>query len=319
MAAATLPCNEWSGSGDLLLDADDASETALCALAAGIRETDVPLVWLDEAALGAARWRRLQQVLLRAGMGVAGHRRWLVGQVKIDHDWPAYKARWSRKHRQKMAQAARRLAERGEVRLDVHSRLAPDEVEAMMRRCFEIEDRGWKGTAGTSVLRTPGMARFYVRQAEQAARWEQLEIVVLHCGYRPAAFSYGLSAKGVFHSIKVGYDPEYAQYHPGQLLRYHLLERFFADPERKGLDFQGPMTEAHAAWGPERYAVGRLAVAPRNICGRLAVLAYKHVWPWVRTWNRRRLSALGKVKQRPFSDRRNGGPPSAASRRSGGR
>ena len=284
--AATIPCNEWSGSGDLLLEADAAADEALRALAAGIRETGVPLLWLDEAALDAARWRRFQQALLRDGMTVAGCRRWLVGRVEINHDWPAYKARWSRKHRQKMAQAARRLDERGNVRLDVRSRLAPHEVETAMRQCFEIEDRGWKGEAGTSVLRTPGMAGFYVRQAEQAARWGQFEIVTLHCGGRPAAFSYGLSAKGVFHSIKIGYDPEYAEYHPGQLLRYYLLERFFADPERKALDFQGPMTEAHAAWQPERYAVGRVAVAPRGLAGRLAVLAYKHVWPRVRRGTR---------------------------------
>ncbi len=284
--AAAIPCNEWSGSGDLLLEADDAVDEALRALAVGIRETGVPLLWLDEATLDAARWRQFQQTLSRGGMTVAGCRRWLVGRVEIDHDWPAYKARWSRKHRQKMAQAARRLGERGNVRLDVRSRLAPHEVETAMRQCFEIEDRGWKGEAGTSVLRTPGMAGFYVRQAEQAARWGQLEIVTLHCGGRPAAFSYGLSAKGVFHSIKVGYDPEYAEYHPGQLLRYYLLERFFADPERKALDFQGPMTEAHAAWQPERYAVGRVAVAPRGLAGRLAVLAYKHVWPWVRRGTR---------------------------------
>ena len=277
--AAAMPCNEWSDSGDLLLDADDATDEALHVLAAGIREIDVPLLWLDEAPLDATRWRRFQQAFRRGGMTVAGHRRWLVGRVEIDHDWPAYKARWSRKHRQKMAQAARR---RGDVRLDVHSRLAPHEVETAMRQCFEIEDRGWKGAAGTSMLRTPGMADFYVRQAEQAARWGQLEIVTLHCGGRPVAFSYGLSAKGVFHSIKTGYDPQYAEYQPGQLLRYYLLERFFADPERKALDFQGPMTEAHAVWQPVRYAVGRVAVAPRGLAGRLTVLAYKHLWPWVR-------------------------------------
>ena len=82
--------------------------------------------------------------------------------------------------------------------------------------------------------------------------------------------------------MKVGYDPEFAAQHPGQLLRYHLLEQFFAEPDRKALDFQGPMTAAHAAWLPELYAVGRLAVAPRSGWGRLAVRAYKHVWPCVR-------------------------------------
>jgi CelD/BcsL family acetyltransferase involved in cellulose biosynthesis len=244
------------------------------------------LLWLDEAVLDAPRWRRLQQAFADRRMTAAAHRRWPVGRVAIDGDWSAYKARWSRKHRQKMAWAGRRLAERGQVRLVVQSRLAPDEVAAWMRRGFEIEDRSWKGVAGSSVLRTPGLADFFTRQAEQAARWGQLELVFLECGDRPAAFCYGLSAKGVFHSMKVGYDREFAEQVPGQLLRYHLLDRFFAEVGRKALDFQGPINEAHAAWLPERYTIGRLAVAPRGFVGRLAVRAYRDLWPCVRGWRR---------------------------------
>ncbi len=285
---AAMPCNEWSSSGELLLDATveqaslpapkPAGMPALQALAAAIRELPWPLLWLDEAVLDAPRWQGLQQAFVQAGMAVAEHPRWQVGRVVIDHNWPAYKARWSRKHRQQMAQATRRLTQRGEVRLVVHARLAPDEVAATMRQCFETEDRSWKGAAGGSVLRTPGMAEFFIRQAQQAAQWGQLELAVLHCGGRPVAFSYGLSAKGVFHSLKTGYDPDFARLHPGQLLRYYLLEQLFADPARKALDFLGEMTESHAAWLPQCYTVGRLAVAMRGGLGRLAVWGYKNMW-----------------------------------------
>jgi CelD/BcsL family acetyltransferase involved in cellulose biosynthesis len=281
--AAAMPCNEWSSSGDLLLDATADGDSALDVLAAAIGEMPWSLLWLDEAELDAPRWQRFEQSLVRAGMTVAAHRRWQVGRVAInDHDWPAYKGRWSRKHRQAMAQALRRLAERGDVRLSMGSQLAPDEVAARMQRGFEVEDRSWKGAAGTSVLRSPGMAQFFVRQAQQAAQWGQLELALLHCSDRPVAFSYGLTAKGVFHSMKVGYDPEFAAQHPGQLLRYHLLERFFAEPDRTALDFQGPITAAHAAWLPALCTVGRLAVGPRSRWGRMAVQAYKNVWPCIR-------------------------------------
>jgi CelD/BcsL family acetyltransferase involved in cellulose biosynthesis len=285
--AAAMPCNEWSSSGDLLLDATTDNDATLDALTAAIGELPWPLLWLDEAVLDAPRWQRFEQALVRAGMTVARHERWQVGRVEInDHNWPAYKGRWSRKHRQQMAQALRRLADRGEVRLAIGSQLAPDEVTAWMQRGFEVEDRSWKGAAGSSVLRSPGMAEFFIRQAQQAAQWGQLELALLHCGERPVAFSYGLIAKGVFHSMKIGYDPEFAAQHPGQLLRYHLLEQFFAEPDRKALDFQGPMTAAHAAWLPEVYAVGRLAVAPRSRWGRITVQAYKNVWPFLRDWKR---------------------------------
>jgi hypothetical protein len=285
--AAGMPCNEWSASGELLLDAsvEQAGMPALQTLATGIRELPWPLLWFDEAVLDAPRWQGLQQAFLHAGMSVAEHPRWQVGRVAIDHDWPAYKARWPRKHRQQMAQAARRLAQEGEVRLAVHSQLSPDDVASPMQQCFEIEDRSWKGAAGGSVLRTPGMAEFFLRQARQAAQWGQLDLAMLHCGDRPVAFSYGLSAKGVFHSLKTGYDPDFARQHPGQLMRYYLLEQLFADPTRKWLDFLGEMTESHAAWLPQCYTVGRLAVAPRGGLGRLAVWGYKNVW-----WRYRRIA-----------------------------
>jgi CelD/BcsL family acetyltransferase involved in cellulose biosynthesis len=274
--AGAMPCNEWSASGDLLLDPSEGR--ALDAMATAIRELPWPLLWLDEAMLDAPRWQALQEVFVREGMTVAKHPRWQVGRVEIDHDWPAYKANWSRKHRQKMAWSLRRLVARGKVRLTVRSQWSPDEVATAMQQCFEIEDHGWKGAAGTSMLRTPGMAEFFVRQAELAAQGDHLEVATLHCGGRPVAFCYGLSAKGVFHSVKTSYDPAYARQRPGQLLRYCLLERFFADPERKAMDFQGSMTEAHAAWLPQRYTLGRLAIAPRSFWGRLAVQAYRNLW-----------------------------------------
>jgi CelD/BcsL family acetyltransferase involved in cellulose biosynthesis len=224
----------------------------------------------------------LRQAFSNARMTMAERNRWQVGRVEIDHDWTAYKARWSRKHRQKMAWAARQLTQRGDVRLDVRSRIEPGEVASAMQQCFEIEDRGWKGSAGSSILRTPGMAGFFIRQAQQAARWGQLELVFLDCGDRHVAFTYGLTAKGVFHSTKISYDPEFQDQMPGQLLRYYLLERFFSEPGRKALDFQGEMTDSHAAWQPDCRPVGRLVVAPRRFLGRLAVGAYKHVWPLFR-------------------------------------
>lgn len=299
LRTGAMPGNEWSGSGDLLLDStvrqafqpvpeqtEMPAPLVLDALATAIRELPWPLLWLDEIVLDAPRWRQLGTALLRAKMATAEHPRWRVGQVPIVGDWSAYKARWSRKHRQKMAWAARRLARQGDVRLVLHSQLAPDQVTTQMHRAFELEDHGWKGTAGTSVLQSLGMPDFFLRQAQQAALWGQLELAFLECGDRTAAFAYGLTAKGVFHSLKISYAPEFAEVSPGQLLRYYLLERFFAEPGRKALDFQGPMTESHAAWLPENYTVGRMAVATGPLPGRLAVGTYRSLGPCIRAIKR---------------------------------
>lgn len=283
--AGAMPINEWSSSGDLLLDATARVDTALDALVAAMVELPRQLFWLEEVAIDSPRWKAFQAAISRAAVAAHFQEQLQLGRIEIGHDWEAYKRRWSRKHRQQMARHARRLAGRGDVQLKVLSALAPEEVEGWMRRGFEVEDRSWKGTAGTSVLRTPGMFTFFTRQAEQLARWGHLELVFLECGRRPIAFSYGLSAKGVYHSYKVGYDPEYAGYSPGQLLRYQLFRRFYGDPRRRAIDCMTP-SDAHGKWKPATYAVGRLVVASRRLLARAALHTYKYCWPHVRRLRR---------------------------------
>jgi CelD/BcsL family acetyltransferase involved in cellulose biosynthesis len=272
--AGVLPCNQWSSSGECLLDFSADVKQVLQLLLDALRECNLPLLWLDEAILETARWQVFMRAVADSRLKNVVRPRWQVGRVRIDGDWEACQARWSRKHRQHMAWSARHLARQGDVRLVLLSQLAPDETDLWMQRALEIENLGWKGQGGGSVASVPGMSEFFIRQARQLAAWGQLELAFLQCGGQPIAFCYGQSAKGVFHSAKVGYDPRYARFSPGQLLRYFLLERFYTEPGRAAIDFLGPMTESHAHWRPDTYTVARFAVALSPL-GRMALWAYK--------------------------------------------
>jgi CelD/BcsL family acetyltransferase involved in cellulose biosynthesis len=275
--AGVMPANHWSPSGDLLMDPDVDANQVADMLVAAMGELPWQLVWLEDVAIDSVRWKALFDALARAAVATDYQDQFEIGRIEIEHDWPAYQRRWSRKHRQQMARQARRLAENGEVRLRRLVRLAPEEVEPWMRRGFEIEDQSWKGAADTSVLRTPGMFDFFIRQAQQLTRWGQLEIAFLECGERPVAFAYGHSAKGVYHSHKIGYDPAYAAYSPGQLLRYSMLKQLYDQLEFRAVDYIAP-SDAHRKWKPTFYRVGRLIVAPRSLVGRAVLHAYKRGW-----------------------------------------
>jgi len=279
LSAGGMPCNPWSACGDLLCNAAAAdSDAAMDLLVAAATELPWPLVWCDDAASETPRWQALLRACERAGISAHAHEHYRVGRLEIEGDWNAYQKQLPKNHRQAMNRAARRLAEQGKLQLETSSTLEPASVEPWLREAFEVEDLSWKGESGTSVLHTPGMFEFFAAQARQLAACGQLETAALRLDGRMLAFMYGYRGKRVCFAHKIGYDPRFSTYSPGQLLFYHLLERFHADGETRAHDFMGPMTQSISRWRPATYGVGRVAMAPRRLLGRAAMSVYKNVW-----------------------------------------
>ncbi len=270
------PANEWSDSGDLLLDSTVDPKPVLNLLADSLSLLPWCALRLDDVPIETVRWQQAVAAFERAGLPFHFRAEMLPGRIDTQGDWNAYRQTWSSRHRQQMARHARSLAERGRVEMRVLDQLAPDEVEPWLSLGFEIEDRGWKARQGTSVRRTPGMFAFYLNQARTLAGRGELTLAMLLLDDQPIAFAYGMSAKGAYRSYKVGYDPEFSQYSPGQLLRYRLIERCFQDVRHRGIEYITP-TPAHLHWRPERYQVGRLIVARRTVLGRCLVAASQRI------------------------------------------
>jgi CelD/BcsL family acetyltransferase involved in cellulose biosynthesis len=318
LRAGVLPCNAWPSGATLLWDtaALPAEQNAyLCPkpnqvsfrladgdsegqqfrsttrenigrlMAMALDQLPWQLVSLEAAMPARASWRALRSALIAAGMPCDLRMRWRVGRLPIEHDWPAAFARLSPKHRQRIASSLRKLAAQGEVKFELYKPLTADAVEPLLQRALAIEQRGWKGRAGTSVLGTPGAADFLLRQARCLAAEDRLWLAFLSCGERDSAFCYCLFAKGVLHSFKIGYDDEFAAYSPGHLLQYHLLQAVHSDPEVEAVDYIGEMTEYHASWRPESYPFARLAFAPRGkLLGQAALWSYQ-------LWRKLRISS----------------------------
>ncbi len=277
-----LTWNYWSPNGELLLDpAADAAAVA-DLLAAGLDAAGWPLLWLDLTPFDTPRWQALQAALARRGLATDVHLRYRIGQARIDGDFDRYFAGRSSAHRHTVGKRLRRLEREGPVRLVVFSDFAPDEVDLRLRRAFQVEEAGWKMSAGGTVLGTPGMFDFYRRQARQLAEWRCLRVALLEHRDRPIAFEFGWTAKGVYHSFKVGYDAAYRRYAPGHLLRMRLIAALAEQPDEVLVDFQGPLTEALAHWSTHSYPIGRLVIAPRRLAGRTLLAGYRTLAPVLR-------------------------------------
>ncbi|MEN6407713.1 MAG: GNAT family N-acetyltransferase [Thermoguttaceae bacterium] len=284
ISAGELPDNEWATCGDLLVDALIEPNVVMERLLEAAGRLPWPLLWLGGVMPETPRWRAMMRACRRTGASWCYHEWFRAGRVEIGASWDDYQRRLPKNHRQAMHRFLRRLRCEGDVRFEMASPSDPAEVERWLDEALNMENRGWKGLRGTSVLRSPGMFSYLSAQAEPLVQWGQLRTASLRLDGRLLAFVYGYCAKGVYFTYKIGYDPEFAAFSPGQLLFHDMLERLHGDRTIRALDFFGQINQAMSRWRPESYGVGRLAIAPRRLLGRLVVLGYRRSWQRVGTW-----------------------------------
>jgi hypothetical protein len=285
-----LPGNAWSTAGELLLDPEIDGDPACERLIEGMQSLGWPLVFFGGVRIESPTWQQFAAALARCGLTSVARERFRVEQVEIGHDWPIYLAALSANQRRQMRRARAKAEQAGTTRLKVFDQLQGEQIARWLQRGFEIENLGWKGAAGSSVLKSSGIFEFYLRQAELLAAQGQLRLVFLEHRGQPIAFEYGWAGKGVYFSPKVGYDEAFAHFCPGRLLRAALLEQFHADPDCRLVDYLGPSARATAEWATRSDPLARVAIAIRPL-GRLALGGYRLLQPLV---NRLR-AAAGRV------------------------
>lgn len=271
LPAAKLPRNEWGPAGDLLLDESADTARVLSELFAGLRALSINLLQLGPIDIQQPSWQRLEQVAQELRLPVACRNTMQVGRVAVSADWPAYEASRSRNFRRQMRQSLGRLEATGKPELKVFDRLQSEEVELVFNEGVQLEDRGWKGQAGTSIRQSPAAHDYYLKQAKQLARDGMLHLSLLEHSGVPIAFEYGWVSKGVYFSPKVAYDESFAECRPGQLLRHLLLKEFHRGENVREVDFFGPLTAATARFSTHTYPVAQLLVSTSRVRNRLVL------------------------------------------------
>ncbi len=273
-----LPGNAWSSAGTLLVD-PKAGQAALDHLTAGLQQLGWPLLLLGAVLPESSAWQDFRAALDRAGMPSVVRPRFRADTIALDTTWEAYLTGRSHNHRRQMRRLISRAAD--DMQLRVLDRLAPGDVEYWLRHGFAIEDSGWKGRAGSSVLKNPGTIDFYLRQARHLAETGELRLVFLEHQGRPIAFEYGWQAKGVYFSLKIGYDEAFASRKPGRVLRTLLLQQCFAAGDVRGIDLLGPTGRSTHDFATGDYLLARMFIAV-NPLGRALLASYRLLQPLVR-------------------------------------
>ncbi|MEQ8208729.1 MAG: GNAT family N-acetyltransferase [Lacipirellulaceae bacterium] len=252
-----LPVNCWGNAADLLIDRDVDIQSATAALVGAMQSLPSGIFSFEEISLGAPQWREFRQVLQdQRGRSYATALS-PVGVIDIRGNWEAYEKSWSGNHRGAVKRKLRKLEKQGELRLERH-RTNDEQLQRLLRVAFEIEDRSWKGSEGTSVLKVPGVFDYILDEARAVAQRGSLDVWFLYLNDQPIAFEYCHFARGTCFSHKIGYDPDFSKYGPGRLLRYLQLQEYHDDPDCQLFDMLGTLCHSKAKWATRTYESGRL-------------------------------------------------------------
>lgn len=125
------------------------------------------------------------------------------------------------KKRKELRRQQRRLSELGE--LATHRLCEPDTVAHWAKQFLELEQRGWKGDAGSALASSAGNAAWFREALVGAAGLGRVECLSLTLDGQPLAMlATFLTAPGAY-SFKTAFDEDYARFSPGVLLQAENL------------------------------------------------------------------------------------------------
>lgn len=165
--------------------------------------------------------------------------------VNTDRDWTTYQESLDSKVRREIRRRQRRLAELGELRLEVID--GSERLHTLLEEGFTLEASGWKAAYGTAINSHPRRLAFYSEVARWADEQGWLRLAFLRLDGRAIAFDLCLEADHVHFLLKTGFDRRFQKFGPGLILRSMMVQRAFEGPIHT-YEFLGTIIGTNNRW-----------------------------------------------------------------------
>jgi len=161
-----------------------------------------------------------------------------------------------------------------------------EEALSCIDQALAIEHKTWKGEQRTSLNSCPEIRQAFVAMLLEFARLGLLEVQFLKLDQQILAFEIGFRSHGTYYSCKIGFDPGFSKFSPGQLLTYYQLKNWFAGDEIQRVDTIGELSQATGKWCDGTLPRYRYTVATGRLSGSTLRLWAK-LKPRLKRWLRR--------------------------------
>lgn len=277
MPVGNVPSNAWAHGAGLLVR-QPYQTIHMRELVGSLGRLPWQVLWFERVRIDDPGYREFLQQLSNAKISTSVFPQYEVAFGETDGSWTDYFSNLKSSTRKSFRKWEKRLNEQlntSQIRIVDGSE---SDLTLSIRSAFELENRSWKGNAGSSVIGR-GLLPYFERQANTLGEMGHVALYFLESEGIKIAFQYGYLAKGVFHDCKTSFDSAFKSAAPGHLLYKHILNMCFDNPEIRHRDNLGGISEAMKMWNFDTYRAGQILVAPRGICGRFLVYARKNWWP----------------------------------------
>lgn len=144
--------------------------------------------------------------------------------LQFANGWDAFRAGYSPNFRSGMGKKVRRLERRGRVRVETTSDLA--DLPTAFAAFLQVEDSGWKGEMGTSIVKQPRVQEYYRYLLAHFGRLALCRVSLLFVDDTAVAGQFGIEVGDCLYLLKIGFREDYGPYSPGAVLLYKLVEDY---------------------------------------------------------------------------------------------
>jgi CelD/BcsL family acetyltransferase involved in cellulose biosynthesis len=201
--------------------------------------------------------------------------------IALEPGDPDPEGRFNAGRRSDFRRARRRAEGLGAVAFEIHEPTSQS-FDALFDEAVAVEQRSWKGDAGTALGSDTVKAAFFREFLFRASREGTCRIAFMRIDGQPVAMQLGVEFRRRYWLFKIGFDRDFSRCSPGNLLMLHAL----GDAASRGLLGIELLGEVEPwiidVWTRDALACLRIQTYPFNWRGMATFLAEAAIWGWHR-------------------------------------
>ncbi|MFH0974669.1 MAG: GNAT family N-acetyltransferase [Spirochaetota bacterium] len=182
--------------------------------------------------------------------------------------------RYSNKFRKDLLKKMRKIEEKGNLELRILQE--GKDLDAAFNQFLQVENSGWKGQDGTSILKQPWKLNYYMYLKQHFSSLGLCRINLLTLNDEAIAAQFGIAISNKLYLLKIGFREDFSEFSPGFLLLYKLIERYCQEKSLHTISFVTGVDWINR-WHPDAVSVGIFYSSNGSILSTLTVRALRAV------------------------------------------